>query len=280
MKSVGIIDVFGPDTTAAFYLNIVDKFRMHQGVHYPDINIYTIPATFELEEHVVRWGKRGEEVQPLLVNAAQKLEQTGSHFIVMPCNTVHAFWGDVKNAVSVPVCNIMAETVNFIKPSGAKKVGLIATTKTVESGLYQRQLENEGIAVLAPPAEEQKEISRVISNILNGQRSENDKAVLLSAAHKMKLQGAEAIISGCTALPLVMNQEDIDVPLIDSLEVLADTTARELAREDILEPIKDRAQEEEGLARGHSRLRFLNKRIVPPRHRKKPNAHRNIPNQI
>ena len=166
--------------------------------------------------------EKPEKVLPVLIRGLKKLESIGVDFISIPCNTVQYFYDDLKRSSSIPVLNIVEETARKAKSNNYQKVGLLATTTTVENKIYDKALNKFGIKIVFP--EDQNEVTRVILNILAGKKLESDRAELKKIIEKMKGDGAEAVILGCTDLPALITQADVDIELIDSIGVLAEAT--------------------------------------------------------
>src|SRR3989338_6727859 len=106
MKKVGIIGGLGPETTSEFYLDLVFSCQKKDRTHRPSIIIASVPLPYKIEE-------------------AKRLEKSGADFIVMPCNSLHIFIKEIRNAVKIPVLSIVEETVKFLKKNKFKKVGIV-----------------------------------------------------------------------------------------------------------------------------------------------------------
>src|SRR3989344_6805744 len=115
MKTVGIIGGLGPETTSEFYLNIVFSYHKKTKKARPAVIIASVPLPYKIEEDLITKNKGSERYIPFLVNEAKRLEKAGADFIVMPCNSLHVFIKDVRNAVKIPVLSIVEETVKFLK---------------------------------------------------------------------------------------------------------------------------------------------------------------------
>lgn len=161
---------------------------------------------------------------PLLCRSVRKLNRAGVDFIVIPCNTVHIFIDRLRRASAAPILSIIEETAEKIDELGFKRIGLLATSKTVFSGLYDTQLESRDIAVIKPTAAEQREVARIITKILRVSAGPGDKKKLISIARGLQKRGAQAILLACTDLGLLITQDDIGLPLIDSEKILIDAT--------------------------------------------------------
>ncbi|MBI4015650.1 MAG: amino acid racemase [Candidatus Aenigmarchaeota archaeon] len=225
MRTVGVLGGFGPEATSEFYVSIVNKNRALNKIAHPSILIYNVPNLFRLEEAAVKTDGNLGEFLPLLLSGIKILEEK-SDFIVMPCNTLHIFIEDIRKASRVPVLSILDETVGRIKKMGIRKIGILATMKTIKEKLFEEKLEENGIETIKPDISEQKRVSEIIHCILKGEKTEEMKTELLGIVTGLKEKGAEAVILGCTDLQLLINQENSGVKLIDTVDVLADSAVR------------------------------------------------------
>lgn len=225
MKTVGILGGFGPETTAEFYMSIINKSRK-SGNAYPSILIHNVPVPFGLERDAVRDGKNADKFLPLLLDGLKAIDDK-SDFIVLPCNTLHIFIEELRDASSVPVINIFEELADEIKSRGLKKVGLMATSTTFKSGVLELELAKSGIEVIKPDTQCQGRLSEIIFLILQGNKSDKIRDELFSIARSLKSKGAEAVVLGCTDLQLLLKQPE-ELELIDTADVLADSVVARL----------------------------------------------------
>jgi len=228
MKVIGVIGGLGPETTAKYYNSLMRECRNIDNERYPSVIIHNIPLPFTVENDFAVLGKNESAMLPYLINSAKLLERAGAEFGVIPCNTAHIFIDQVRCSVNIPFLNLIEETIHFVKNESITNVALLATSKTISSGLYSRYCEATGINVLVPHPEEQILLSGIIARILQGQKNQHDKEVALNILNTMHGDGAEAVILGCTDLQLLLNPRDTHLKVIDTLEVLVKASAREI----------------------------------------------------
>ncbi|HLC52282.1 MAG TPA: amino acid racemase [Candidatus Nanoarchaeia archaeon] len=214
-KTIGILGGMGPEASAKLYLEIIRIFQNKFGAKYdddfPEIFIYNLPLPDVVENSSVR-----NIVKDRLIYGVRKLEKIGADFIVVPCNTVETYFNDLRNSVDVPVISIVNE---IFKSFGNLKLGLIATEKTIEQGIYSKRFYD----VIIPNKEDQKITTRIIMNILSGKFFDKDRERLVKIVNKMKKSGAAKVILGCTDLPLLLTSKNT----IDTIKVLAEAAVRE-----------------------------------------------------
>lgn len=222
-KIIGILGGMGPESTAMFYQDIIRQCQKQYGAKYdedyPEIFIYNLPIP-----DVVEGIKEPSRVLPILIKGVKKLESMGADFIAVPCNTVQYFYSGLQRSVSVPLLNIVEETAKKTKSNNYKRIGLLATITTIENKIYEEILAKIGIKTIVP--EKQNKVTEIILNILAGKKLESDKSELKRIIKKMKQNGAEAVILGCTDIPALLTQDDVIIKIFDSIEVLAEATVK------------------------------------------------------
>ncbi len=217
-KKIGVLGGMGPESTALFYQKVIEQCQLYGAKYdedYPEIFIYSLPLP-----DPVRGIKNG--TLPVLIGGLRKLESFGSDFIAIPCNTINCFLPEMRKCATIPIIGIIEETLKKIQLERCKNVGLLATTPTIENNLYK----SDKIKIITPRRSDQKTVNKVICTILAGKKLDKDKKVLRRIVGSLINCGAEAIILGCTDLPLLIKQEDYDVKIFDTVEILAESTVR------------------------------------------------------
>ncbi|RME79622.1 MAG: hypothetical protein D6769_02025 [Methanobacteriota archaeon] len=126
----------------------------------------------------------------------------------------------MQSAVKVPIFNIIEETKKRVIKSGYAKVGLFASESTNKLKLYQKAFADSNIEVISANKEQQKILNRVIEHVMGGNQRTEDIILLKDIARDFVKQGAEAIVMGCTEIPLAINQVHTDIKLFDTLEII------------------------------------------------------------
>lgn len=222
-KIIGVLGGMGPESTAIFYHELIIQCQKQYGAKYdedyPEIFIYNLPIP-----DVVDGLKKPEKTLQVLVKGAKKLESIGVDFIVMPCNTANYFYGDIKKEISIPFLSITEETAKKIKSNQYNKVGLLATRTTIKYKIYNKDFDKFGIGLIVP--DKQEKITNIILNILAGKKLDKDREELKKIIEKLKDNGAETIIIGCTDIPILLKQEDVDIKIFDTVEILAESAIK------------------------------------------------------
>jgi aspartate racemase len=220
-KRVGILGGMGPEATADLFLKIIKATPAKKDQDHLRIIVDDNP---QIPDRTAAILSGGEDPTPYLVETARNLERAGAQFLVIPCNTAHYFHGEVSSAVSIPVLHMMRETASELVKAGVKSVGLLASDGTIKSGLYHKALLAVGIKVLVP--RDNSEVMAAIYSVKSGEFTESTKKAK-KAATDLIAEGAEAIIAGCTEIPLILRDGDLSKPVVDATQALARAAVRE-----------------------------------------------------
>ena len=182
---------------------------------------------YQIEKEAIIQAKGEERNIPYLIEAAKKLEKSGADFLVMPCNTLHVFIEEIRKAVNIPVLSITEETVNFLKNKNLKKVGLLATSITINHNLYGQKLSENGIKEIIPNKEEQINLNKIIHRIVVDKYSNKDKQNLDSFIRSFKKKGLKTVILACTDLQILVSYRS-GIEIYDTMKILAETAAQKI----------------------------------------------------
>jgi aspartate racemase len=171
----------------------------------------------------------GEEnyLLPYLLDAAKSLEKAGVDFLVLPCNSLHKFIKDIRNAVKIPVLSILEETSKFLKKQKIKEVGIIATPITIQNKLYEKNLNKNKINQIIPNDFQQTQIGRLIHKIVSNRYNNKDREVLIKIIKDFSKGKVKHVILACTDLQLLMPQIK-GIKIYDTMKILADATVKNI----------------------------------------------------
>ncbi len=222
-KTIGILGGMGPEATAYFYELIIKHTKAEKDQEHIKVVIYSNPEIPPRTDAIL---KKGPSPTPLLVEGFRRLKDAGADFIVMSCVTAHHFVPEVREQVDVPFIHLLDEAVKWAQKEipEIRKAGLVASTGTVTSRLFHDAFGRAGIEVIAPEEEEQAQVTEAIfgkQGIKAGFSSGSPKETIVNIAKVLVARGADAIIAGCTEVPLVLKDTDIPVPLIEPLRITA-----------------------------------------------------------
>jgi aspartate racemase len=227
MKTLGIIGGLGPETTSEFYLEVIFKCQKINNKIRPEILLLSVPMDLEMEHKAIVEGEGEEQYLPTLIKAAQKLESAGADFLVMPCNSLHAFIEEIRRSVKIPVLSILEETTNFLKKEKINSVGLISTVITKRRKLYENSFEGAGIKTTLPNDLEQAKIGKIIHNLVINRQGNKEREELIKIIENFQAQGAENVILACTDLQLLI-PEHAGAKIHDTMKILAEAVVREI----------------------------------------------------
>jgi len=221
-RTIGILGGMGPLATAELFRRIVVKTPAKRDQDHPRIIIYNNPKIPDRTAFIL--GK-GPDPRPELIDSAKKLESWGVDFIIMPCNTAHFFAETIQRAISIPLVSMVEETAERVKEMGLRKVGLLATDGTVKGLVYHRALLKKGISIAVPGKNDQRLVMRGIYEGVKAGNLELGRKLLLKVAKKLEKR-VEGIIAGCTEVSVALRPEDLSVPLIDPMDVIAEKAVK------------------------------------------------------
>lgn len=215
---LGILGGLGPMSTAYFYEMIIEHTYAQCDQDHIDIVISSAATTPDRTGYIVGTSKENPSVR--MIDEAQKLVAFGAGVIAIPCNTAHYFYKDIQDHVSVPIINIIEETVKYCDTLGMKKIGIMATDGTVLTNTYQQTANEYGIECYVPSAQTQQLVMDIIYGSVK-QGKDVDMQSFFKIADELKSKGCQRIILGCTELSLIKKNNKLDSFYIDALEVLA-----------------------------------------------------------
>lgn len=217
-KTLGIIGGVGPMATAYFMEKIVDMTESERDQDNIDMIVLNHCSIPDRTAYILDHSK--DNPGPVMAADAKKLQQMGAGVIVTPCNTAHYFHEEIESGITVPFLNMIELTAQELKMQGAETVGVMATTGTVQTGLFQRALCEQGITGVVPAPRYQQKVMMLIYDEVKANAPVTMEDFYMVAAH-LKEQGCDRIILGCTELSVIKQQYHLSKQYIDSLDVLA-----------------------------------------------------------
>ena len=226
LPRIGVLGGMGPLATADFFAKLVAATPAARDQdHFP----VSIDSTPQIPDRVAALEGRGEDPLPALLEAARRLVDAGCALVAMPCNTAHLWHDALAAALPVPVLHI-ADAV-AAQLGAARKVALMGTTATLRSRLYPQRI--GGTREWIEPTEREM-VQAVMPGVAEVKRYRVDeaRALIVPVARRLAASGVDALVLGCTEIPIAVRQDDCAVPVIDATRALAEATvaaARRLA---------------------------------------------------
>jgi aspartate racemase len=224
-KTIGILGGMSPESTVAYYEYITRTYTERFGDYgYPEVLIYSVSF-----QPYVDWPRedRWDLVAEGLSKAARALEGAGADFILIATNTMHIVFEEVEASVKVPMLSLLDAVGEAVRQRNIETVGLLGTAFTMEKAFYRQGLAEKGIEVLVPNLVDRKVVNDVVyDELVAGKIRDASRDAYVRIIDKLTGRGAEGVILGCTEIPLLVRQEDVDVPLFDTTEIHAEAALR------------------------------------------------------
>lgn len=219
-RTIGVLGGMGPQATVDFLGEIVARTPARGDEDHVRVLVDSNPGVPDRQR--ARFGDDAP-VRRALVEMAQGLARQGADFLVMPCNTAHAFVSDAAAAVAIPFVSIIDVTVAAARNAvpHARRAGLLATDACVAAGLYQDRASANDLELIVPDDAGQAACMRLIAAVKAGDLGESVRAEMAELARSLGTRGAEILIAGCTEIPLVIEGDAAGVSLISSTDELA-----------------------------------------------------------
>ena len=195
------------------------------GAHdHPEISMHTHPlAAYMKCIYAGDW----PGVADLMLSSAHKLAQTGCDFLICPDNTVHQALPYLAARSPLPWLHIAEVVATEAKDRGYRRLGLTGTRYLVESEVYPEKLTVRELELVRPSAPDREAINRIIMDeLVCGTFKPEATAYLQRVIGRMKDEGCDAVVLGCTELPLIMSDANSPLPTLDSTRLLARAALR------------------------------------------------------
>ena len=221
MKTIGLIGGMSWESSKLYYEFINTRAKDILGGSHSAKCIMVSVDFAEIERLTFKgdWNAIGE----LMKQAAQQLEKAGADIILLCTNTIHLVSYYISENVKIPFLHIAKTTGKAIKRMGLKKVALLGTKFTMEKDFYTETLVNDfDLEVLIPDTIGRQTVHDIIYNeLVKGQFTTKSKKAIIEVINELQNQGAEGVILGCTELPILISELDIDIPIFDTGKIHA-----------------------------------------------------------
>lgn len=217
MRTLGIIGGMGPLAGAYFLEMLTNLTDVKKDQEHIQAILISDPTVPDRTGYILK--KIGQDPYPILLDKAKKLEQMGASAFCATCITSHYFLRKLKDELPIPFIDMIELSANYLCEEGIKKVGIMATTGTVQVGLFQEVCREKGIECISPLDKEQEVVMNVIYNDIKAGKMTGQED-LNRVADTLKDRGAGKILLGCTELSLLSQKLDSDV-FADPMKILA-----------------------------------------------------------
>ncbi len=222
MKTIGLIGGMSWESSAVYY-NIINKKTAEKLGGFHSAKSIMVSVDFaEIEEfqHKDEW----KSLEKMMIQSAQQLEKAGADFVILCTNTLHFCAPEIIKNIGIPFLHIAEATGQKIKENGLQKVALLGTRFTMEMDFYSKLLtENFGIEVIVPDKRERGQIHRVIyQELVHGKVLDQSREMFKGIIENLKTKGAEGVILGCTEIPMLISDSDVDIPVFNTTKIHAE----------------------------------------------------------
>ena len=227
---VGVIGGLGPEATLDFFGKVLAHSHAKVDQDHIHLIIANNPKTPNRNDAIAG---RGPSPVPALAEMARSLERAGADFVVMACNTAHAFEMDIRAALTKPFVSLIDEVVAEVQRlhPAATRVGVLATQGSRDANIFGPAFARRHIEVVELDAPAQARFMTLLYRIKAGDRGAETRDAMRQLGEQLVAQGAEVLVAGCTEVPLVLQAGECSRPLIDSTDVLAQRCVRYARRQ-------------------------------------------------
>jgi len=224
-KRIGILGGMGPEATAYMFGLLIKNTLVEKDQDHIQVLIYSNPKIPPRTDAILGIGPNPT---PELIQGINLLLKGGADLILIPCITAHFFLPDINKQIDFSYLSLIDEALKWAKRNAPsmRKAGILSSTGTLKSRLFHDVFLSGGIKIIQPTDEEQKKVMNSIfgnKGIKAGYSTGYSKDTIVDMANTLIKRGAEAIIAGCTEIPLALNAKDIPVPFIEPMEITART---------------------------------------------------------
>jgi aspartate racemase len=229
-KHVGIV-ACSAEGAALCYRTLCAEAPAIMGEHmHPEVSMHTHPLG-EYAKHfkVGNW----DQVAELMLSSARKLAQIGARFAVCPDNTIHQAFDTVILQSPIPFLHIAEVVGKEATKRGFRNLGVTGTNYLMTGPVYPQALKKFGLSCRIPEQTDREAIDAIIfKELVNGLFREESRLFFNSVIQKLKDKGCDAVILGCTEIPLLIDPKDCPLPILDSTRLLARAALEEALRND------------------------------------------------
>lgn len=217
MKKLGVIGGLGPMATALFMKMIIEMTDAGNDQEHIEMIVYNCPQIPDRTSYIL--GKSTDNPAPKMIELGRRLAEEGVELIAIPCVTANYFYADLSAEIKAPIINILEEARSYLAERNIHRAGLMATSGTIASGLFQKAFAT-GCELVFPSEEEQEDVMHIIYENVKANRPVELQRFEKVASH-LRNAGAEVIILGCTELSVVQENYDIGAGYLDVMRLLA-----------------------------------------------------------
>ncbi|MCD7807722.1 MAG: amino acid racemase [Erysipelotrichaceae bacterium] len=213
---LGIIGGLGPLASVYFYELLTKMSDVNHDQGHLEIILHSCPSIPDRTEYILDHTKNNPV--PKLIEIGQELENLGVDYIAIPCITAHYFHDEMSKYISIPIIHLIQEVKSYLIENKIYKVGIMATTGTITTHLFQNELNDSNIECIIP--QQQDKVMHIIyDNVKKG--TDIDMDIFNDVSEELLSKGSQVIILGCTELSIVKKEHHLDERYLDMMELLS-----------------------------------------------------------
>ncbi len=224
MRKLGVIGGLGPMATALFMRMVIEMTDARTDQQHIEMIIYNCPQIPDRTRYIL--GESEENPAPKLLEIGRELERQGVALIAIPCITSGYFLPELTGKIRPRIIDIVEETCRYLMQRGIRRAGLMATSGTVESRIFQRTFSGNGCQLICPTEEDQRKVMHLIYDNVKANEPV-DLACFSDVSERLRSAGAEVIILGCTELSVIRDQYPIGAGYLDAMQLMAKCAVEE-----------------------------------------------------
>jgi aspartate racemase len=227
-KHIGIVACSAEGAALCYRTICAEAPKMMGEFYHPEISMHTFPlGEYMIPIRAGDWKK----VSELMLTSARKLAEIGADFVICPDNTIHEAFDLVINSSPLPWIHIAEAVSQEAQNCGYKKLGITGTKYLMDGPVYPQKLAQNKIEYTFPDKKVRGKIDTLIfKELVNGIFTERTRLYFNNVFEKLKEKGCDAVVLGCTEIPLIVDPQNSPLPTLDSTRILARAAIREALR--------------------------------------------------
>ena len=228
-KRIGIVAISSEGAALCYRTICIEGASILGPYGHPEVTMHTFPLN-ESMEHI--GAECWEEVGRMMLASAQKLATVGADFVICPDNTVHQAFGLVRSESPLPWLHIGEEVAILAADRGFSRLGVLGTCWLMEGPVYSTIFAEKGIEYVIPERAIRQRINDLIlSELVLGRFESSTRQYFQDVIHDLGRNECDAVVLGCTEIPLLISETDSPLPALDSTRILARAALREATRD-------------------------------------------------
>ena len=216
--SLGVIGGLGPMATAYFMQLVINMTKAETDQEHLEMIIYNCPTIPDRTAYIL--GLSQDSPLPKIIELGKRLKEQEVSCIAIPCITAHYFHQEIEEATGLPVIHGIRETALLLKEKNIQRVGIMATDGTIQSRIFQKELEMLGLEAIVPKEDMQRKVMSLIYDDVKKGKEPDMNSFFEIKDYLIKEEGAQAIVLGCTELSVIKRDYDLGDGICDAMEVL------------------------------------------------------------